>query len=87
MVEHGATPSISAGEAKEMGFKIIIFSFAALAPAYLAIKTSIEKLKNDEFLGTAKEMTPQALFRICGVEEDMRIDAEAGGKSYKGGID
>jgi methylisocitrate lyase len=87
MVEHGATPSISANEAKEMGFKIIIFPFAALAPAYSAIKTSMEKLKREGCLGSSKEMTPQALFRICGVEEDMRIDMEAGGKSYRGGID
>jgi 2-methylisocitrate lyase-like PEP mutase family enzyme len=87
MVEHGATPSISANEAKEMGFKIIIFPFAALAPAYSAIKTSMEKLKREGCLGSSKEMTPQALFRICGVEEDMRIDTEAGGKSYRGGID
>jgi 2-methylisocitrate lyase-like PEP mutase family enzyme len=87
MVEHGATPSISANEAKEMGFKIIIFPFAALAPAYSAIKASMEKLKREGCLDSAKEMTPQALFRICGVEEDMRIDAEAGGRSYRGGID
>lgn len=87
MVEHGATPNISANEAREMGFKIIIFPFAALAPAYTAIKASMEKLKNEGFLGSAKEMTPQMLFRICGVEEDMKIDAEAGGKSYRGGID
>jgi 2-methylisocitrate lyase-like PEP mutase family enzyme len=87
MVEHGATPSISAGEAKEMGFKIIIFPFAALAPAYSSIKTAMEKLKREGCLDTPREMTPQALFRICGVEDDMRIDADAGGKSYKGGID
>lgn len=87
MVEHGATPSISTDQAREMGFKIIIFPFAALAPAYLAIKAAMEKLKQDGFLGTAKEMTPQMLFRICGVEEDMSIDAQAGGKSYPGGID
>lgn len=70
-----------------MGFKVIIFPFAVLAPAYTAIKVAMEKLKQDGFLGTAKEMATQMLFRICGVEEDMRIDAEAGGKSYHGGID
>ncbi len=87
MVEHGATPNISANEAREMGFKIIIFPFAALAPAYTAIKASMEKLKKEGVLGSAKEMTPQMLFRICGVEEDMKIDAEAGGRSYAAGID
>lgn len=87
MVEHGATPNITANEARDIGFKIIIFPFAALAPAYIAIKSSMEKLKREGFLGSAKEFTPQKLFRICGVEEDMKIDVEAGGKSYHGGID
>lgn len=87
MVEHGATPSISAREAKELGFKIIIFPFAALAPACSSIKTAMEKLKREGCLDTPREITPQVLFRIRGVEDDMRIDADAGGKSYTGGID
>lgn len=30
MVEHGATPSASVGEAREIGFKIVIFPMATL---------------------------------------------------------
>ena len=44
MVEHGATPSISAAEAKEMGFKMIIYPFAAIGPALTAIREGMEKL-------------------------------------------
>ena len=87
MVEHGATPSISADEAKEMGFKLIIFPFAGLIPAYTAIRAAMEKLKQEGYLGSPKEMTPQMLFRVCGVDEEMKIDAEAGGRSFGGGID
>jgi len=38
MAEHGATPIISSEEATSMGFKVMIVPFAALAPAYSAIK-------------------------------------------------
>ncbi|KAL9625513.1 MAG: hypothetical protein Q9160_000223 [Pyrenula sp. 1 TL-2023] len=87
MVEHGATPSITAPEARDMGFKIIIFPFAALAPAYAAIKSSMEKLKHEGCLGSDESLTPQMLFRVCGLEESMRIDREAGGVSFEGGVD
>jgi len=33
-VENGTSPLITVDEAKEMGFRIMIFLFAALAPAY-----------------------------------------------------
>jgi 2-methylisocitrate lyase-like PEP mutase family enzyme len=71
-VEHDAMSSISTGEAKDMGFKIIIFPFAALARAHSSINTSIKKLKSEGCLKTPKRMTPQALFRICGVKDDMK---------------
>lgn len=87
MVEHGATPTISVDEAREMGFKIIIFPFVALAPAYTAIKAAMEKLKKEGITGTGKDFTPQSLFRVCGVEESMAIDAAAGGESFAAGID
>lgn len=62
MVEYGATPSISVSEAKEMGFKIIIFPFAGLAPAYGAIRTAYERLKHEGGTGPESKMTPQAAF-------------------------
>lgn len=87
MVEHGATPSISAAEAREMGFKIIIFPFAALAPAYTAIRAGMEKLKREGLPGAGEELTPQMLFRVCGLDESVRIDEEAGGSAFAGGVD
>jgi methylisocitrate lyase len=84
MVENGATPSISAAEAREMGFRIIIFPFAALGPAYIAIRDGMEKLKRDGLPGLAKEVTPQAIFRMCGLDESMKVDGEAGGEAFEG---
>jgi 2-methylisocitrate lyase-like PEP mutase family enzyme len=87
MVEHGATPIISTQEARDMGFKIMIVPFAALAPAYYAIKEVLERLKKTGLTGSSEEFTPQKLFRICGVEDSMRIDADAGAAAFAGGID
>ncbi|KAL1848592.1 hypothetical protein Plec18167_002217 [Paecilomyces lecythidis] len=87
MVEHGATPTISAPEAREMGFKIIIFPFAALAPAYTAIKAGMERLKETGLTGSGKELTPQMLFRVCGLDESVKVDEEAGGAAFAEGVD
>ncbi|KAL9106944.1 MAG: hypothetical protein Q9227_008067 [Pyrenula ochraceoflavens] len=87
MVEHGATPTITAAEAKEIGFKIMIVPFAGLAPAYSAIKEGMERLKRDGVLGSGEEMTPGMLFRVCGLEESLKIDEEAGGGAFGGGVD
>ncbi|CAI7622628.1 unnamed protein product [Penicillium viridicatum] len=87
MVEHGSTPSISAKEAKEIGFRIIIFPFATLGPALLAMREGLEKLKHDGLPGLDKEVTPQMLFRVCGLDDSLKVDAAAGGVAFEGGVD
>ncbi|PGH07797.1 hypothetical protein AJ79_06185 [Helicocarpus griseus UAMH5409] len=88
MVDSGVTPSMTADEIKELGYKIMIVPFAAVAPAYNAIKVEMETLKKTGALSSSsKTVTPHKVFRVCGVEDSMTIDAEAGGKSFSGGID
>ncbi|KAL4998820.1 Pyruvate/Phosphoenolpyruvate kinase-like domain-containing protein [Aspergillus recurvatus] len=87
MVEHGATPSITAAQARELGFRVIIFPFAALGPACKAIQEGMEKLKRDGIPGLDKEMTPQMLFRVCGLDESIKVDAAAGGATFSSGVD
>jgi methylisocitrate lyase len=87
MVEHGATPSISAREAKEIGFRIIIFPFATLGPALVAMREGLAKLREDGLPGLSEEITPQMLFRVCGLDESLKLDAEAGGEAFQGGVD
>ncbi|KAI4214198.1 MAG: hypothetical protein LQ351_003283 [Letrouitia transgressa] len=85
-VENGSSPLISASEAKEMGFRIMIFSFATLAPMYSAVRSGLEILKRDGVLGTRKELTPKKLFEVCGLEESMTLDVQAGGTNFVGGV-
>lgn len=87
MVEHGATPSISAIEAREIGFRIIIFPFATLGPAVVAMKEALEKLKREGLPGLSTDLTPQMLFRVCGLDESIKVDEQAGGGAFVGGVD
>lgn len=86
MVEHGATPSISVSEAQEMGFRIVIFPFAGLAPAYKAMKEVYQRLKTKGITGAEAQMTPVQLFEVSGLKEDLEIDAKAGGTTFAGGV-
>lgn len=56
MVEHGATPTISAALAKEMGFRIMVVPFAALAPAYRAIKGALWEFKETGMPNTGSRL-------------------------------
>ncbi|KAF9775581.1 hypothetical protein IL306_006300 [Fusarium sp. DS 682] len=85
MVENSVTPKISAKEVKDLGFSMIIVPLATLAPAYTAIKAGLQKLKATGLADT--ELTPQNLFRVCGLDESMKIDEEAGASNFQGGVD
>ena len=87
IVENGHSPLITVDEAREMGFRIIIFSFAGLAPAYGAIKGAYEKLKTEGVTGIqGSGVTPRGIFEVCGLGDCMRVDEEAGGDDFKGGV-
>ncbi|KAJ5693138.1 Carboxyvinyl-carboxyphosphonate phosphorylmutase [Penicillium macrosclerotiorum] len=87
MVEHGSTPSLSAAEARELGFRMIIYPFATIGPALTAMREGLEKLRRTGLPGLDPELTPQMLFRVCGLDESMQVDAEAGGEAFDGGVD
>ncbi|KAK0645174.1 2,3-dimethylmalate lyase [Lasiodiplodia hormozganensis] len=85
-VENGASPIITVEEAKEMGFRIMIFSFATLAPAYVAMRDTLQNLKVTGAIGTAKNITPVRLFDVCGLKHCMLVDETAGGSAFVGGV-
>lgn len=86
MVEHGVTPNISVDEAQDMGFRIVIFPFAGLAPAYKAMKEVYSRLKAEGITGAEALMTPKQLFEVSGLKDDLEIDAKAGGTTFAGGV-
>ena len=85
-VENGASPLITVDEAREMGFRLMIFSFASIAPAYQAIRSTFQKLKDEGIIGTKGEITPRKIFEVCGLEDLVEIDMSTGGSSFKEGV-
>lgn len=86
MVEHGAGPVITTEEAAKMGFRIMIFSFASITPAYLGIRAAFQRLKTEGLVGIPEGYGPRKIFEVCGLSESMRVDNDAGGDGFKGGV-
>lgn len=85
-VENGASPLITVDEARDMGFRIMIFSFASITPAYQAIKETFENLKKEGILGTKGRITPRKIFAVCGLDELIDVDVSAGGSMFANGV-
>ncbi|KAI0410523.1 putative carboxyphosphonoenolpyruvate phosphonomutase [Xylaria grammica] len=85
-VENGKSPLITVEEARQMGFRIMIFSFATIAPAYVAIRETLLRLKNQGVVGTPPDITPVKLFEVCGLKHSMAVDKDAGGASFAGDL-
>lgn len=85
-VENGHSPLITVDEAKKMGFRIMIFSFATLAPAYMAIRETLVRLKEQGVVGTPGGITPVKLFEVCGLQHAMDVDNSAGGGAFSDGV-
>ena len=67
-------------EAKEMGFKLVIFPCAAMIPAALAIRAAYREVKErGTDVGSCAGVGPKAFFEMVGLEEVLEIDAKAGG--------
>lgn len=83
MVSKGVTPELSVDEAKEMGFRIMIFPVAGFGGAIKGIRDSFMFLKKTgrepEDLVGVKEA-----FELCGLNESIEIDRRAGGKTLAG---
>jgi methylisocitrate lyase len=86
MVENGATPLITTKEAEDMGFRIMIFSFATITPAYLGIKATLERLKTEGIVGVPDGVGPRKLFEVCGLMDSMKIDTESGNDGFADGV-
>lgn len=85
MVEHGATPTISVAQAREMGYRMMLWPFATIFPAYYAMKSALEQLKKEGRMDLPKDSTPRKLFEVSGLKQSMEIDALAGGSAFTNG--
>lgn len=85
-VENGASPLVTVAEARDMGFRCMVFSFATLAPAYAAIRDTLLRLKTEGVVGTPGNIGPVKLFEVCGLEHSIHVDMASGGSAFAGGV-
>ncbi|KAL7934635.1 Pyruvate/Phosphoenolpyruvate kinase-like domain-containing protein [Trichoderma chlorosporum] len=88
-VPGGVSPDLSAQEAQELGFKLIIYPGLCLEPVFGAVTRAMEKLKEDGAppkSEAGRNGSPKALFEVVGLRECIKLDAAAGGASYSGGV-
>jgi 2-methylisocitrate lyase-like PEP mutase family enzyme len=85
MVPGGVTPDLSAREAQDIGFKLIIYPGLMLAAVYESCADAAAELKNTgtiQVTGRLKKEGPKGLFTVCGLVDCMEFDKKAGGKAY-----
>lgn len=88
MVPGGVTPLINAKEAKEIGFRIVIWPCFAMTAAYLAYQRVTRELLDT---GEIKEEEGgkggvREIFEVCGLRECVEFDKSMGGSAFRGGV-
>ena len=87
MVQGGVSPQLTVDQAKELGFKIIIFPSLCTRAAYEGVGKAMQNLKETGVARTAVAGTkPKTLFELCGMTEAIEFDIAAGGLSYTKGV-
>lgn len=90
MVDGGVTPHFTVEEAKQTGFKLIIYPGFALGPVYQAVTAAAKELKetgdNAKANAVIPGMGPRELFMVCGLKEAMEFDMAAGSSVYSKGV-
>jgi 2-methylisocitrate lyase-like PEP mutase family enzyme len=89
MVPGGVTPILSAEEAKDLGFKIIIFPGLMLSAVYescTAAATGLKATGTVQVSEQQKKGGPKELFVLCGLKECVEFDKKAGSVGYEKGI-
>ncbi|PVH74740.1 oxaloacetate hydrolase class protein [Cadophora sp. DSE1049] len=88
MVGGGVTPDISVTEARDLGFKAIIYPCFAMIPVYQAVTAAAKELRDTgdlKVVGKPK-IGPKELFEVCGPQEMIEFDVAAGGKLFSNGV-
>ncbi|KAJ9494115.1 hypothetical protein LTR99_006695 [Exophiala xenobiotica] len=77
MVQGSKALRMTPAEAKDMGFKIIIYAALCLTPMYMAITRALDALKTTGDCETYDpEVKPHDVFDACGMQELLSFDRE-----------
>ena len=83
MVPKGTTPDISVEEARQLGFRIVIFPVVGVEGAIAGMRKTMEGLKREGRHDAESSIGVKEAFRLCGLEECVEIDRKAGGKAFR----
>ena len=89
MAHGGVTPTFNVNEAKDMGFRLIIFPALALNEVYKSVSGALDRLKHEGVVAYDKDAGDPSLkdvFGVCGLDQAMEFDRAAGGGMYSGGV-
>ncbi|KIW49928.1 hypothetical protein PV05_11561 [Exophiala xenobiotica] len=83
VVPNGVTPELSIEEARQIGFRIMIYPGVCLRPVVKTIAHELQFLqKTGKASSSDSSNSPKEVFNLCGLQECMEIDQKAGGKAY-----
>ena len=81
MVSKGVTPELSVEEAKQLGYRIVIYPIVGFGGAIKGITEALATLKK-----TGREPADlvgvKVAFGLCGLQECIELDQRAGGKAF-----
>lgn len=86
MVQGGLTPDLTSAEAQELGFRIVIFPGVALGRVLVGVTEVMEELRRKGTVGKVHAVSPRNLFEVCGLDECLKFDREAGGGAFGEGV-
>lgn len=84
MVGGGKTPQMSVKEAKEAGFRIMIWPTLLVEAVISPLKNALRILREEGTHDSCEPIGPRALFEVCGLNELMAFDESVGGKAFGG---
>lgn len=83
MVYGGVTPNMTAAEAQEIGFRLMIIPGACIEPVLHSVRRELQHIKDngnvsDDYSGKGVHQ----VFNLSGLQECVEIDRLAGGKAF-----
>ncbi len=82
VVPGGVTPEYTIEEATKMGFRIIIYPGLCITPVLDSVTAALKTLQKTGKASSSSMSGVKEAFNLCGLQECIDIDKEAGGQSY-----
>ena len=73
-------------EARELGYRMMLWPFAGVAPALVALKRAYKELRETGLMKSVQPVTPKDIFNMVGLEEWVKVDSTAGGDEFADGV-